>query len=363
MKKKILFIFGTRPEAIKLFPLIEKLKKDNSIISKVCVSSQHKGLLKQVLNLLKIKVHYDLDLMTFNQKVENLNFLIIKKLNQILDIEKPDLVVVQGDTITSMSAAITSKLKKIRIAHVEAGLRTYDNESPWPEEINRTIISRISDLNFCPTHLNIKNLKKENIKNLYLTGNTIVDAVQLILKKKFKTTQNFQKLIDNFKKSKIKIFLTVHRRENFGKPLKQIFDAVKKISNNDNVEIIYPVHPNPNIRKNIRILKNISNIKLINPINYYEALQILKTTDIILSDSGGIQEESSVFNKKILILREKTERPEILGKTGYLVGSNTNKIYTQYKKIIKKSSDNKKYQIYGNGNSANKIIKIIKKKI
>lgn len=363
MKKKILFIFGTRPEAIKLFPLIEKLKRDNSIISKICVSSQHKGLLKQVLNLLSIKVHYDLNLMTFNQKIENLNFLIIKKLNKILDIEKPDLVVVQGDTITSMSAALTSKLKKIRIAHVEAGLRTFDNKSPWPEEINRSIISRVSDLNFCPTKLNVKNLKKESVKNLYLTGNTIVDAVKLILKKKFKTSRDFQKLIDNFKKSKIKIFLTVHRRENFGKPLKQIFDSVKKISRNDNVKIIFPIHPNPNVKKNINILKNNPNIKLISPINYYETLQILKTTDIILSDSGGIQEEASVLSKKILILREKTERPEILNKIGYLVGSNTNKIYSQYKKIIKKSSINKKYKIYGDGNSADKIIKIIKRNI
>jgi UDP-N-acetylglucosamine 2-epimerase (non-hydrolysing) len=364
MKKKILFIFGTRPEAIKLFPLIHELKKQKLINFKICITSQHKGLLMQVLRLLNIKVDYDLNLMSFNQKIENLNFLIIKKLNKILDIVKPDLVIVQGDTITSMSSALAAKLKKIKVAHVEAGLRTFDNNSPWPEEINRTIISRLADINFCPTKLNIKNLERENIKNLYLTGNTIVDAIRLILKaKNFKNTKKFLNLLKNYKNSKIKIFFTVHRRENFGKPLKQIFHAIKEISKDKNVEIIYPMHPNPNIKKNTKKIKNQKNIKIIKPLNYHETLQLLKISDVILSDSGGIQEEASVLNKKILILRDKTERPEILGKIGYLVGSDAKKIISKFNQVINESDVTKRNSIYGNGDSAIKIIKLIKKLI
>lgn len=363
MRKKILFVFGTRPEAIKLYPLILKLKKVKKILVKICVTSQHKGLLKQVLKMLKVKPDYDLNLMTFNQKIENLNFLVIKKLNKVLDKENPKLVIVQGDTITAMSSAITAKLKKIKVAHVEAGLRTFDTNSPWPEELNRTIISRVADMSFCPTKLNVKNLKREKIKNIYLTGNTIVDSLKTIIKKKIKVSNNFKILINDYKKNKIKLFLTVHRRENFGKPLKDIFTAIKIIAKNKNLKIIYPVHPNPNIKKEIQTLKNIKNIKIIKPLNYYETLQILKYTDLILSDSGGLQEEASVLNKKILILREKTERPEILGKNGKLVGHNINKIISMFNYIMNKKINYSKFSVYGDGNSSEKIKNIIIKKI
>ena len=172
------------------------------------------------------------------------------------------------------------KLKKIKVAHVEAGLRTFDTNSPWPEELNRTIISRVADMSFCPTKLNVKNLKREKIKNIYLTGNTIVDSLKTIIKKKIKVSNNFKILINDYKKNKIKLFLTVHRRENFGKPLKDIFTAIKIIAKNKNLKIIYPVHPNPNIKKEIQTLKNIKNIKIIKPLNYYETLQILKYTEL-----------------------------------------------------------------------------------
>lgn len=362
--KKILFVFGTRPEAIKLYPLIKLLKKNNNLFSvKICISSQHKGLLKQVLRQLKIKVDYDLNVMTSNQKIESLYGLIFKKLSKIIDREKPNLSIIQGDTITAMSAAMISKLKKIKVGHVEAGLRTFDYNSPWPEEFSRTVISSIADLNFCPTKINIRNLKKENIKNIFLTGNTIVDSVKDILKKNLSSNSKFENFLKKNYDSKINVFLTVHRRESFGKPIMDIFKAIKEISKIKGVKIIYPIHPNPNIKKQAKILNMVKNIKIIKPLNYIETLKILKKTNIIMSDSGGIQEESSILNKKILILRNKTERPEILGKNGILVGHNKKKIIYNFKKFLKSNLKRSNQNIFGNGKASQKIAAIIKKHI
>lgn len=363
MKKKILFIFGTRPEAIKLYPLIELIKKYRIFSIKVCISSQHKGLLKQILRQLQIKVNYDLNVMTSNQKIENLYGIIFNQLSKIIEKEKPKLIIIQGDTITAMSAAMVAKLKKIKVAHVEAGLRTFDYNSPWPEEFSRTIISNIADLNFCPTKINMENLKKENIKNIFLTGNTIVDSVEKIFKKNPFSNIKFKNFLNKYYNGKTNVFLTVHRRENFGKPIIDIFKAVKKLSKIEGIKIIYPVHPNPNIKKNAKILSKVKNIKLTKPLDYIETLKVLKNTDIILSDSGGIQEESSVLNKKILILRNKTERPEILGKNGVLVGHNIKKILLNFKKFQKTILKKNNKFVYGDGKSSQKIINIIKKYI
>ena len=362
--KKILFVFGTRPEAIKLYPLIKLLKKNNNLFTiKICISSQHKGLLKQVLRQLKIKVDYDLNVMTSNQKIEGLYGLIFNKLSKIIDREKPNLSIIQGDTITAMSAAMISKLKKVKVGHVEAGLRTFDYNSPWPEEFSRTVISNIADLNFCPTKINIKKKKKENIKNIFLTGNTIVDSVKEIVKKNLSSNSKFENFLKKNYDSKINVFLTVHRRESFGKPIMNIFKAIKEISKIKGVKIIYPIHPNPNIKKYAKILNKVKNIKIIKPLNYIETLKVLKQTDIIMSDSGGIQEESSILNKKILILRNKTERPEILGKNGILVGHNKKKIIYSFKKFLKLNLKRDNQYIFGNGRASQRIVGIIKKHI
>ncbi len=363
--KKILFIFGTRPEAIKLAPLINLFKKQKMLKTKICVTSQHRSLLKKVLNLFNIRPDYDLNIMTSNQSIENIIIKISKKLSLILKKINPDLIIVQGDTTSAMIGGLIASMHKIKVAHIEAGLRTFDNSSPWPEEINRNLISKISSLNFCPTKTDYKNLKKENIKNIYLTGNTIIDAVDYILKNPVKSKERlFKNKYKNYLNKKNKIFLTVHRRENFKLNLKKIIKTILKLSN-QNINFFIPVHPNPNIKKEIlKNLKNKNNIFLSKPISFDEGIFLMKNSDVILSDSGGIQEEVTVLKKKILILRNTTERPDVLKNFGKLVGSDSNKISKNILYLLKRKNNLHKISSpFGKIGVAKKILKIIKKNL
>jgi UDP-N-acetylglucosamine 2-epimerase (non-hydrolysing) len=368
-KTKILFIFGTRPEAIKLVPLIKKFDKSTFQIF-TCSTGQHEKMLKQVLSLFEIVPDYELNVMIKNQTLTNLTYKLIKKLDNIIDLVKPDLVFVQGDTTSALISALMAFYNKIPIAHVEAGLRSFKKYSPFPEEINRLLISRLADLHFCPTNISINNLKKEGIKsNIYKVGNTVIDALSMILRNISNDKEKkFYSKFCYLDFSKKIILITGHRREIFGKPLIRICKAIKKSAlKNKNVQFLYPVHLNPTVRKIVfRLLSDLNNVFLIDPINYEEMIWILSKSYFVLTDSGGIQEEAPSLGKPVLVMREVTERIEgIKAGNAILVGTNPKNIYNTINRLLNdKKFYNKISKIknpYGDGKSADRIIKIIKK--
>lgn len=324
MAKKILIVMGTRPEAIKLAPLFIELKKRKDVICKICLTSQHQRMLKNMINLFKLKPNYDLNVMRYNQNLTELIERILKGLRKIKEKLNPDIIVVQGDTTTAMATSIFASMNKIKLAHVEAGLRSFDTNSPWPEEINRKVISQLSNLNFCPTARDYKNLTRENITNKFIHGNTIVDSVNYIKKNVVSKKINIlKKKFKLYLKKDLKIFCTIHRRENFGRNLSIILEAIAELSNTHGIHFLIPVHPNPNVKKIIYSkLNKHKNVTLSKPITYDESIFLIDNSDLIMSDSGGIQEEASILKKKIIILRDKTERQDILKNFGVLVGSN-----------------------------------------
>lgn len=369
--KKLLFIFGTRPEAIKLAPLIKQFQKDPlNFKTVICVTAQHREMLDQVLIFFDIKPDYDLNLMRPNQTLFDItSSRIFKKMGKIVSDCSPDIIFVQGDTTTAFLASLAGYYKKIKIAHVEAGLRSYNKYSPFPEEINRKLIDHIADYFFAPTENSKLNLSKEGIKdNVWVVGNTVIDSLFLGLSIIKKTGErqfyNYFKYIDFSKKL---ILVTAHRRENFGQPLVNIAYALKQLAKKyNNIEIIYPVHPNPNVTKPIfNILKGINNIHLIEPLDYSHLIWIINKSHIVLTDSGGIQEEAPSLGKPVLVLRDVTERTEGI-KTGVtrLVGTNKDKIITEVASLL---TNRQKYQKmssetnpYGDGESCSRIIKIMK---
>jgi len=368
VKKKILISFGTRPEAIKLAKLIYQLKKNKNFKIKICLSGQHDEMLYQVLNLYKIKPDYDLKVMKTNQTLNLLASKILKKLNNVLISFKPDLLLVHGDTTTAYISSLAAFQNKIKVGHIEAGLRTYNLQSPYPEEFNRKSIGVIADINYAPTKTSVENLKRENISNnkIIFTGNTIIDT----LKYSNKILLNNKKILDKIKKrfsyinnKKKLILVTSHRRENYGKGIENICSALKEIvKKNHNIEIIFPVHLNPKINLIVNNkLGNIENIYLVNPLDYFSFIYLMKLSYLILTDSGGIQEEAPYFNKPVLVLRNETERPEAKNFGGsLLVGTNVNKIFKNVIKLVKnKKLYNKMSKIknpYGDGKATNRII-------
>ena len=368
MKKKILISFGTRPEAIKLAKLIYQLKKNKNFKIKICLSGQHDEMLYQVLNLYKIKPDYDLKVMKTNQTLNLLASKILKKLNNVLISFKPDLLLVHGDTTTAYISSLAAFQNKIKVGHIEAGLRTYNLQSPYPEEFNRKSIGVIADINYAPTKTSVENLKRENISNnkIIFTGNTIIDT----LKYSNKILLNNKKILDKIKKrfsylnnKKKLILVTSHRRENYGEGIENICSALKEIvKKNHNIEIIFPVHLNPKINLIVNNkLGNIENIYLVNPLDYFSFIYLMKLSYLILTDSGGIQEEAPYFNKPVLVLRNETERPEAKNFGGsLLVGTDVNKIVKNVSNLVK----NKKlyYKMskiknpYGDGKATDRII-------
>lgn len=373
MKKKILISFGTRPEAIKLAKLIHKLKITKKFIVKICVSGQHNQMLYQVLKLYKIKPDYDLKVMKTNQSLNLLSSKILKKLNEVLLDFKPDLLIVHGDTTTAFISSLAAFQNRIKVAHIEAGLRTNNINYPYPEEFNRRSIGIIANLNYAPTQLAIDNLKNENIKKdkILLTGNTIIDTLKYSYNILLKNKKIFNKIKKNYSfisnKKKL-IIVTSHRRENYGKGIINICLALKEIvTKNDNIQIIFPVHLNPKISNIVKKqLANIKNIYLVKPVDYFSFIYLMKSSFIIMTDSGGIQEEAPSFNKPLLVLRNETERPEAKKIGGsLLVGTNQKKIVTATMKLINdKKLYNKMSKIknpYGDGKATTRIINNLKR--
>ena len=373
MKKKILISFGTRPEAIKLAKLIHKLKITKKFTVKICVSGQHNQMLYQVLKLYKIKPDYDLKVMKTNQSLNLLSSKILKKLNEVLLDFKPDLLIVHGDTTTAFISSLAAFQNRIKVAHIEAGLRTNNIDYPYPEEFNRRSIGIIANLNYAPTQLAIDNLKNENIKKdkILLTGNTIIDTLKYSYNILLKNKKIFNKIKKNYSFISIKkklIIVTSHRRENYGNGINNICLALREIvAKNDNIQIIFPVHLNPKISNIVKKqLANIKNIYLVKPVDYFSFIYLMKSSFLIMTDSGGIQEEAPSFNKPLLVLRNETERPEAKKIGGsLLVGTNQKKIVAATMKLINdKKLYNKMSKIknpYGDGKATTRIINNLKK--
>ncbi len=372
MKKKNLIVFGTRPEAIKMAPLVREFLRNDNFDTKVCVTAQHREMLDQVLDFFEIIPDYDLNLMRPNQNLYSLTATIIENMKPVLDEVKPDFVYVHGDTTTSMAVGIAAFYSGAKICHVEAGLRTFDRQYPFPEEFNRQLTGKIADYHFAPTSLSNNNLLAENIssENILVTGNTVIDALLYGIDKvnsesfkddeieKLKTILDFQKKI---------ILVTGHRRENHGEGLIKICSALKTIAQqNPDVQIIYPVHLNPNVLKPVHeLLSGIENIFLVAPLAYPAFIWLMEKSFLIITDSGGIQEEAPSLGKPVLVTRETTERPEAVEEgTVLLVGTDTEKIIVQAQKLLDETAYYKNmsqlHNPYGDGKATARIVNFIK---
>ncbi|RLD65621.1 MAG: UDP-N-acetylglucosamine 2-epimerase (non-hydrolyzing) [Bacteroidetes bacterium] len=363
--KKMLIVFGTRPEAIKLCPLILEFKKyPEKFKTVVCVTAQHREMLDQVLEIFSITPDYDLNLMTHNQSLADLTARCISEMDGVIKKVNPDMLIVQGDTTTTFSATLAAYYSKVKIGHVEAGLRTYNKYSPFPEEINRRLSTVISDLHFAPTQTNKNNLIIENIpeKNIIVTGNTVIDALFWVRNNINRENKKYNVFKDIDFSKKI-ILVTGHRRENFGEGFQNICAALKKIAkNNSNVEIVYPVHLNPNVQKPVnQILAGISNVKLIDPLEYEPFVYLMDKSYFIISDSGGIQEEAPSLGRPVLVTRNTTERPEAVEAGAIkLVGLDKEDIFNAANTLLNESSVYEEMantkNPYGDGDACKQII-------
>lgn len=364
--KKNLIIFGTRPEAIKMAPLVKEFQKNTLFVTKVCVTAQHREMLDQVLDFFEIIPDFDLNLMKPNQNLHSLTADIILQIKSVLDEYKPDFVYVHGDTTTSMAASIASFYSGIKVCHVEAGLRTFNKNSPFPEEINRQITGRIADFHFSPTKASALNLINEGVKQneILITGNTVIDAL-LESAEKVESILNdeIEYLKSIINPSKRIILVTGHRRENHGQGFLDICFTLKKIVENyDSVQIIYPVHLNPNVQKPVYdILEGIPNISLIKPLSYPSFVWLMKKSYLILTDSGGVQEEAPSLGKPVLVMRDNTERPEAVeAGTVILVGTNSDLIYQNVELLLNNENSYQNMSSiqnpYGDGLASKRIV-------
>lgn len=364
---KVLSIIGTRPEAIKMAPVIKALEQDDQFKSKLCVTAQHRELLDQVLDLFSIKPDFDLNLMKSHQTLKDITVNVLEKLEPILDNIKPHWVLIQGDTTTVMATALLAYYKRFYVGHVEAGLRTYDIYQPFPEEVNRRVAGIVSNLHFSPTVVAANNLIKEGTpkERVIVTGNTVIDAIQMVSNFPFSRENSVLATLPMDKKF---VLITAHRRENFGKPLENICLAIKRLAEKfgEEIQFIYPVHPNPNVRNVVySLLGNITAVSLIDPISYREMAYILKSSVLVLTDSGGLQEEAPALKKPVLVMREKTERPEgIAAGISRLVGTDPDKIFDEAMLLITSSQERKKMtqniNPYGDGQASKKILKALR---
>ncbi|MBN6071202.1 UDP-N-acetylglucosamine 2-epimerase (non-hydrolyzing) [Aggregatibacter actinomycetemcomitans] len=369
--QKYLIVFGTRPEAIKMAPLINQMKL-NSLNFKVCVTGQHRQMLDQVLGVFDIKPDYDLDIMSKQQTLSTITATILEKIQPIIDEYKPTIVFVHGDTTTSFATSLAAYYNKIDIAHIEAGLRTNNIYSPYPEEGNRKLTAAIAKYHFSPTQTSKVNLLKENVseENIYVTGNTVIDAL-LIAQNKIKSNTTLLTKYENqfdFLKSEKIVLITGHRRENFGYGFESICQAIAKLAiMHPEVQFIYPVHLNPNVREPVnRLLSNKPNIYLIEPLDYLSFIYLMSSSYLILTDSGGIQEEAPSLGKPVLVMRETTERPEaVKAGTVRLVGTSENMIIEQTHLLLTNESEYKKmseaHNPYGDGSSAMQIVSVLQR--
>ncbi|KWV91160.1 non-hydrolyzing UDP-N-acetylglucosamine 2-epimerase [Erythrobacter sp. YT30] len=368
-RPSILVAFGTRPEAIKMFPVVKALNATERFDVRVAVTAQHRDMLDQVLKLADIKPDIDLDLMKPDQSLDELSARIITRFGEVLDTEKPDRVLVHGDTLTTMMATLACYFRRIPVGHVEAGLRSGNIYSPWPEEVNRKVTGVIADMHFAPTQSAADALEAENIpaKLIHTTGNTVIDA---LLHARSQIASNaalalqIAELTARFAGKRI-IAVTAHRRENFGRGMEQIAAALLQLSAREDVAIIYPMHPNPQVTKVMEpALEGRDNIALVKPLDYVDFVAMMEACDLVLTDSGGIQEEAPTCGKPILVMRDTTERPEgIAAGTALLVGANKEAIVSETNRLLDDEaaylSMSKAHNPYGDGTASERIAKII----
>jgi len=364
--KKVMFIFGTRPEAIKMAPVIIEIRKYAQYLkSIVVVTAQHRQMLDPILSLFGIRVDFDLDIMREDQKLSEVTIRAMGGISKVIEEVKPDFVLVQGDTSTTLIGALAAFYHRLPIGHVEAGLRTRDKYNPFPEEMNRHITSVLADLHFAPTVQAKENLLNEGIypEAIYVTGNTVIDALLMIVKKDYQFEVPSLNKIDFHRKV---ILITAHRRENFGIPLKNICQAIVCLINQyPGIEVIYPVHLNPNIQKVVKdILIDLPRVHLVEPLDYQLFVNLMSKSYLILTDSGGIQEEAPSLGKPVLVMRKTTERPEgVKAGTVRIVGTEVDNIVKEVSKLLDSSSEYnamaKAVNPYGDGKSASRIVKIL----
>jgi len=366
---KILVIFGTRPEAIKLFPVVRELAATPGLTVRTCVTAQHRGLLDQVLSIADLVPDIDLDLMEPGQSLDRLTARLLTGLGEVMDAEQPDRVIVQGDTATAMVGALAAYYRKVPVAHVEAGLRSGDIWAPWPEEVNRRIVAPIADLHFAPTETAAQALRRENIDaaTIHVTGNTVIDALHWTrdrIAAEPALAAGLDGVAGRFAGRRI-VLVTTHRRENFGGGMEEIARAIGRIADRDDVAVLFPIHPNPNVVSVMdRMLGHRDNVARIDPLDYPHFIRALSMAHIALSDSGGVQEEAPALGKPVLVMRDTTERPEgVAAGTARLVGASAERIVSEVSTLLDDSDAYsamaRAHNPFGDGHAAARIAGIV----
>ena len=367
--RKIVTVFGTRPEAIKLFPLVHALAQEARFDSRVLVTGQHRGMLDQVLEIAGIDPDHDLDLMRPDQSLDALTAALLMEIGRVLDVERPDVVVVQGDTATAMCGALAAYYRKIPVAHVEAGLRSGDIHHPWPEEVNRKIVGTFARWHFAPTDTAAEALRRENVDpaGIHVTGNTVIDALHWVTRRiadEPALASGLAELERRFAGKKI-IGVTTHRRENFGEGMVSIAHAVRRLAERPDVAVIFPVHLNPNVRAvmNARLAEH-DNVALIEPLDYPHFARLLDISTLMLTDSGGVQEEAPALGKPVLVMRETTERPEgVAAGTAKLVGTDADTIVAETERLLDDpaayAAMARAHNPFGDGTAAQRIVELL----
>ena len=374
--KKVLVVFGTRPEAVKMAPLVKQLATRADLFeTRVCVTAQHRAMLDQILEAFDIRPHYDLDIMTGGQDLYDITTHVLAGIRPVLREFEPDTVLIQGDTTTTFATALAAYYERIDVGHVEAGLRTGNIYSPYPEEVNRQLTTRLSKYHFAPTPLNRDNLLKENVdpENITVTGNTVIDALMMVAARLESDSARRDRVVENIQRAGLGreilesankiVLITGHRRESFGAGFVNICEAIRDLAGkHNNVEMVYPVHLNPNVREPVeKILSGIDNVHLIEPVSYEEFIYLMNKAYLLLTDSGGVQEEAPALGKPVLVMRENTERPEAVeAGTAMLVGTDRGEIIARTDELLGDAGAYRRMATatnpYGDGTAAEQIV-------
>jgi UDP-N-acetylglucosamine 2-epimerase (non-hydrolysing) len=381
--KKILVVFGTRPEAVKMAPLVRELDAHGEVFeTRVCVTAQHRMMLDQILDAFEIRPHYDLDIMTSGQDLYDITAHVLTGIRPVLMEFAPDLVLIQGDTTTTFVTALAAYYEQIAVGHVEAGLRTGNMYSPYPEEMNRQLTTRLARFHFAPTTRNRENLLEENIESaqIAVTGNTVIDALLMVVERLEKDSERRELILENIRDAGLDaaipesgrkiVLVTGHRRESFGAGFNNICEAIRELANrHDDVEFVYPVHLNPNVREPVgRILSDIDNVHLIEPLSYEEFVHLMSRAELILTDSGGVQEEAPALGKPVLVMRENTERPEAVeAGTARLVGTDRDAIVRSVEELLVDADAYRRMATatnpYGDGTASRQIVRFLSQRL